>query len=151
MSTAGLPRWSTTNREYVLLRQVAHVLLYLSGAALLAGGAAPLTTPHTAAGHLPRARGPVVAIDMCSIYACAVRRMLPARSSPWTCSTSCTCREDDRLRAPPVPRKYGAAPVRTPSTHQEPAVRNLEQLSGAQFAKIISILQPIRRQEIAAA
>ena len=39
-----------------------------------------------------RDRIETVAIDMCSIYASAVRRMLPRAQRGWTCSTSCTWR-----------------------------------------------------------
>ncbi|MGD0068270.1 MAG: transposase [Streptosporangiaceae bacterium] len=83
----GRPRWERDQEtgEYVLLADRWHTCFFdLSGEQGLLGQVEGRTADDTAywlAGASPAWRDAVrvVAIDMCSIYACAVRRMLPAR------------------------------------------------------------------------
>ena len=98
----------------------------------------------------------VVAIDMCSIYACAVRRMLPgARIAVdlfHVVHLAVKMTGDVRRRV--VRGKYGRRGRSGDPEYgiKNLLVRNLEHLSGAQFAKIASILQADPAgQEIAAA
>jgi hypothetical protein len=80
----------------------------------------------------------VVAIDMCSIYASAVRRMLPGAQIAvdllHVVHLAVKMTGDVRRRV--VRDKYGRAAGPAPQVrHQELLVRNLEHLSPAQFAK----------------
>jgi transposase len=98
----------------------------------------------------------VVCIDLCSIYASAVRRMLPRATLTMDLfHTVQLGGQGRRRRAPPGgPRPVRAPrPLRRPRLrHQGPARANLEHLTRAQLAKIIDTLDRDRYgQEIAAA
>ena len=127
------PRWERDGQtgEYALLADRWHTCFFdLSGEQGLLGQVEGRTADDTAywlAGASTTSRNAVqvVAIDMCSIYACAVRRMLPrAGVRRGLVPRRAPGREDDRRRAPPGgPRQVRAArPVRRPPVrHQEPA------------------------------
>ena len=98
----------------------------------------------------------VVAIDMCSIYACAVRRMLPGAQIAVDLFhvVHLTVKMTGDVRRRVVRGKYGRRGRSGDPEYgiKNLLVRNLEHLSGVRFAKIVSILQADPAgQEIAAA
>jgi transposase len=160
----GRPRWriDAGNGEYVLLADRWHTCFSgLSGDQGLLGQVEGRTADDAAywvAQAAPAWRDAieVVAIGMCSIYASAVRRMLPAARLVvdvfHVVQLAVKMTGDVRRRV--VREKYGR---RGRSGDPEYGVkgllvRNLEHLSPAQFAKIMDTLGADRRgQEIAAA
>ena len=96
----GRPRWRVDEDtgEYVLLADRWHTCFFdLSGDQGLLGQVEGRTADDAAywlAQAPPAWRDAiqVVAIDMCAIYASAVRRVLPRASWSWTCSMSCSSR-----------------------------------------------------------
>jgi transposase len=160
----GRPRWQIDEQtgEYVLLADRWHTCFFdLSGDQGLLGQVEGRTADDAAywlAQATPACRDRVqtVAIDMCSIYASAVRRMLPgARIAVdlfHVVHLAVKMTGDVRRRA--VRGKYGR---RGRSGDPEYGIknlltRNLEHLSAGQFAKITDILQADPAgQEIAAA
>jgi len=148
----GRPRWRTDDEtgEYVQLADRWHTCFYdLSGKQGMLGQAEGRTADDAAywlAGAAPAWLDAVrvVAIDMCTIYASAVRRMLPgaviAVDLFHVVQLAVKTAGDVRRRA--VREKYGR---RGKSGDPEYGVknlliRNLENLTPAQFAKIIETL-----------
>jgi transposase len=160
----GRPRWqvSEVSGEYVLLADRWHTCFFdLSGDQGLLGQVEGRTADDAAywlAQGSPAWRDAihVVAIDMCSIYAPAVRRMLPAARLVvdlfHVVQLAVKMTGDVRRRV--VREKYGR---RGRSGDPEYGVkgllvRNLEHLAPAQFAKVMDTLGADRRgQETAAA
>ncbi len=160
----GRPRWRADDGagEYVLLADRWHTCFFdLSGDQRLLGQVQGRTADDTAywLALQPAAwrdAVQVVAIDMCSIYASAVRRMLPQATLVvdlfHVVQLAVKVTGDARRRV--VRRKYGR---RGRSGDPEYGlkgllVRNLEYLSPAQFAKIMDTLGGDRDgQEILAA
>ena len=160
----GRPRWriDEVTGEYVLLADRWHTCFFdLSGDQGLLGQVEGRTADDAAfwlAQAAPAWRDAieVVAIDMCSIYASAVRRMLPAARLVvdlfHVVQLAVKMTGDVRRRA--VREKYGR---RGRSGDPEYGVkgllvRNLEHLSPAQFAKVMDTLgADWHGQEIAAA
>jgi transposase len=160
----GRPRWRTDAEtgEYVLLADRWHTCFFdLSGDQGLLGQVEGRTADDAAywlaqAAPAWRDHIQVVAIDMCTIYAAAVRRMLPGAQLVvdlfHVVQLAVKMTGDVRRRA--VREKYSR---RGRSGDPEYGikgllVRNLEHLSPAQFAKIMDILDADRHgQEIAAA
>jgi transposase len=160
----GRPRWQVNevSGEYVLLADRWHTCFFdLSGDQGLLGQVEGRTADDAAywlaqAAPAWRDAVQVVAIDMCSIYAAAVRRMLPAAQIVvdlfHVVQLAVKMTGDVRRRV--VREKYGR---RGRSGDPEYGVkgllvRNLEHLGPAQFAKVIDTLGADRHgQEIAAA
>jgi transposase len=160
----GRPRWCTDedSGEYVLLADRWHTCFFdLSGDQGLLGQVEGRTADDAAywltqAAPAWRDAVQVVAIDMCSIYASAVRRMLPSAQLAvdlfHVVQLAVKMTGDVRRRA--VREKYGR---RGRSGDPEYGlkgllVRNLEHLSPAQFAKVIDTLDRDQHgQEILAA
>ncbi len=160
----GRPRWRADagTGEYVLLADRWHTCFFdLSGDQGLLGQVEGRTADDAAywlvqAGPAWRDAIQVVAIDMCSIYASAVRRMLPRAQLVvdlfHVVQLAVKVTGDVRRRA--VREKHGR---RGRSGDPEYGlkgllVRNLEHLSPAQFAKVIDTLVADRHgQEILAA
>jgi transposase len=160
----GRPRWQVNevSGEYVLLADRWHTCFFdLSGDQGLLGQVEGRTADDAAywlAQAAPAWRDAirVVAIDMCSIYASAVRRMLPAARLVvdlfHVVQLAVKMTGDVRRRA--VREKYGR---RGRSGDPEYGVkgllvRNLEHLGPDRFAKVIDTLGADRHgQEIAAA
>ena len=160
----GRPRWKTeaATGEYVLLADRWHTcFIDLSGEQGLLGQVEGRTADDAAywlAQATPAWRDTirVVAIDMCSIYASAVRRMLPGAQIAvdlfHVVHLAVKMTGDVRRRV--VRGKYGR---RGRSGDPEYGIknlltRNLEHLSPAQFAKVTDTLQADPGgQEIAAA
>ena len=160
----GRPRWriDADTGEYVLLADRWHTCFFdLSGAQGLLGQVEGRTADDAAywlAQAAPAWRDAieVVAMDMCSIYASAVRRMLPAGRLVidlfHVVQLAVKMTGDVRRRV--VREKHGR---RGRSGDPEYGikgllVRNLEHLRPSQFAKIMDTLGADRRgQEIAAA
>jgi transposase len=153
MSTAAAgPRWRTDedSGEYVLLADRWHTCFFdLAGDQGLLGQVEGRTADDAAywmwqAGPAWRDHVEVVAIDMCSIYASAVRRMLPHATLVvdlfHVVQLAVKMTGDVRRRV--VRGKYGR---RGRSGDPEYGVkgllvRNLEHLSPAQFAKVMDTL-----------
>jgi hypothetical protein len=160
----GRPRWKTdaVTGEYVLLADRWHTCFFdLSGDQGLPGQVEGRTADDAAywlAQATPSWRDAVrtVAIDMCSIYASAVRRMLPgARIAVdlfHVVHLAVKMTGDVRRRM--VRGKYGRRGRSGDPEYgiKHLLVRNLEHLSQAQFAKVMDTLQAdTAGQEIAAA
>ena len=160
----GRPRWRIDEQtgEYLLLADRWHTCFFdLSGGQGLLGQVEGRTADDAAywlAQATPAWRDAVrvVAIDMCSIYASAVRRMLPgARIAVdlfHVVHLAVKMTGDVRRRV--VRGKYGRRGRSGDPEYgiKNLLVRNLEHLSGDQFAKITGILQAdAAGQEIAAA
>jgi transposase len=160
----GRPRWRTDaeSGEYVLLADRWHTCFFdLSGDQGLLGQVEGRTTDDAAywlAQAAPAWRDgiQVVAIDMCSIYASAVRRMLPAAQLVvdlfHVVQLAVKMTGDVRRRA--VREKYGRRGRSGDAEYglKGLLVRNLEHLSLAQFAKVIGTLnRDAAGQEILAA
>jgi transposase len=160
----GRPRWRINEQtgEYLLLADRWHTCFFdLSGGQGLLGQVEGRTADDAAywlAQATPAWRNAiqVVAIDMCSIYASAVRRILPgARIAVdlfHVVHLAVKMTGDVRRRV--VRGKYGRRGRSGDPEYgiKNLLVRNLEHLSPAQFAKIISTLQADPAgQEIAAA
>ncbi len=160
----GRPRWERDGEtgEYVLLADRWHTCFFdLSGEQGLLGQVEGRTADDTAywlAGASPAWRDAVrvVAIDMCGIYACAVRRMLPGAQIAvdlfHVVHLAVKMTGDVRRRV--VRGKYGRRGRSGDPEYgiKNLLVRNLEHLSGAQFTKILDTLDRDRYgQEIAAA
>lgn len=160
----GRPRWHTDPEtgEYVLLADRWHTCFAdLSGDQGLLGQVEGRTADDAAywlAQCSPAWRDAVqvVAIDMCSIYASAVRRVLPAAQLVidlfHVVQLAVKMTGDVRRRA--VREKYGRRGRSGDSEYglKGLLVRNLEHLSPAQFAKIMGTLSGDRAgQEILAA
>jgi transposase len=160
----GRPRWERDGEtgEYMLLADRWHTCFFdLSGEQGLLGQVEGRTADDTAywlAGASPAWRDAVrvVAIDMCSTYACAVRRMLPGAQIAvdlfHVVHLAVKMTGDVRRRV--VRGKYGRRGRSGDPEYgiKNLLVRNLEHLTGVQFAKIVSILQADPAgQEIAAA
>ena len=150
----GRPRWRRDEEtgEYVQLADRWHTCFFdLSGQAGHAWArlrAGPPMTPRTgwpSAAPAWRDAVRVVAIDMCTIYASAVRRMLPGardrggpvprgaagrQDRPATCAAARSGSKYGRRGRSGDP-EYGIKNL---------LVRNLEHLTPAQFAKIIETL-----------
>ena len=148
----GRPRWlrDEQTREYVQLADRWHTCFYdLSGEQGMLGQAEGRTADDAAywlAGATPAWRDAVqvVAIDMCSIYLSAVRRILPGAAVAvdlfHVVQQAVKTLGDERRRA--IRDKYGR---RGRSGDPEYGIkhlieRNLETLSPDQFAKIINTL-----------
>jgi transposase len=160
----GRPRWRIDegSGEYVLLADRWHTCFFdLSGEQGLLGQVEGRTADDAAywlaqAAPAWRDAVQVVAIDMCSIYASAVRRMLPAAQLVvdlfHVVQLAVKMTGDVRRRV--VREKYGRR-GRSGDTEygvKGLLVRNLEHLSPAQFAKIMDTLGGDRHgQEIAVA
>jgi transposase len=160
----GRPRFArdAETGEYVLLADRWHTCFYdLSGGQGLLGQVEGRTADDTAywLAQQPAAWRDaieVVAIDMCSIYASAVARMLPRAALAvdlfHVVQLAVKAAGDVRRRA--VRAKYGR---RGRSGDPEYGVkrlltRNVEDLTGAQFAKVIATLEADRHgQEVLAA
>ena len=160
----GRPRWRIDGQtgEYLLLADRWHTCFFdLSGGQGLLGQVEGRTADDAAywlAQAAPAWRDAVrvVAIDMCSIYASAVRRMLPGAKIAvdlfHVVHLAVKMTGDVRRRV--VRGKYGR---RGRSGDPEYGIknlldRNLEHLSSAQFAKVTGALQAdAAGQEIAAA
>jgi transposase len=160
----GRPRWERDagTGEYTLLADRWHTCFFdVSGQQGLLGQVEGRTADDAAywlaqAAPAWRDAVQVVAIDMCSIYAAAVRRMLPAAQIVvdlfHVVQLAVKATGDVRRRA--VREKYGR---RGRSGDPEYGVkgllvRNLEHLSPAQFTKVIDTLDRDRHgQQIAAA
>jgi transposase len=148
----GRPRWRIDEGtgEYVQLADRWHTCFYdLSGRQAMLGQAEGRTADDAAywlAGATPAWRDAVqvVAIDMCTIYASAVRRMLPraviAVDLFHVVQLAVRTVGDVRRRA--VRGKYGRRGRSGDSEYgvKNLLVRNLEHLTPAQFAKIIETL-----------
>jgi transposase len=160
----GRPRWRADEQagEYELLADRWHTCFFdLSGNQGLLGQVQGRTADDAAywlAQATPAWRDAirVVAIDMCSIYACAVRRMLPgARIAVdlfHVVHLAVKMTGDVRRRV--VRGKYGRRGRSGDPEYgiKNLLVRNLEHLSQAQFAKVTGALQADPGgQEIAAA
>src|SRR5271165_4019752 len=160
----GRPRWraDAETGEYILLADRWHTCFFdLSGDQGLLGQVEGRTTDDAAywlARAAPAWRDAVrvVAIDMCSIYASAVRRMLPgARIAVdlfHVVHLAVKMTGDVRRRV--VRGKYGRRGRSGDPEYgiKNLLVRNLEHLSPAQFAKVTGALQADPAgQEIAAA
>jgi transposase len=160
----GRPRWRADEQtgEYVLLADRWHTCFFdLSGEQGLLGQVEGRTADDAAywlAQAAPAWRDAVrvVAIDMCSIYASAVRRMLPgARIAVdlfHVVHLAVKMTGDVRRRV--VRGKYGRRGRSGDPEYgiKNLLVRNLEHLSPAQFAKVTGALQADPAgQEIAAA
>ena len=160
----GRPRWRTgpDTGEYVLLADRWHTCFFdLSGDQALLGQVQGRTADDAAywlAQCSPAWRDAVqvVAIDMCSIYASAVRRMLPGARLVvdlfHVVQLAVKMTGDVRRRA--VREKYGRRGRSGDAEYgvKSLLVRNLEHLSPAQFAKVMDTLDGDRHgQEIAAA
>ena len=160
----GRPRWRADPEtgEYVLLADRWHTCFFdLSGDQGLLGQVEGRTADDAAywlAQAPPAWRDAieVVAIDMCSIYAAAVRRMLPAARLVvdlfHVVQLAVKMTGDVRRRA--VRDKYGRRGRSGDGEYgvRGLLVRNLEHLSPAQFAKVMDTLGGDRHgQEIAAA
>ncbi len=148
----GRPRWLTDDGtgEYVLLADRWHTCFFdLSGDQGLLGQVEGRTADDAAywlaqASPAWRDRIEVVAIDMCSIYKSAVRRMLPAA---WlvvdlfhVVQLAVKMTGDVRRRV--VRAKYGRRGRSGDAEYgvKSLLVRNLEHLSPAQFTKIMGTL-----------
>jgi transposase len=160
----GRPRWriDADSGEYVLLADRWHTCFFdLAGDQGLLGQVEGRTADDAAywmwqAGPAWRDAVEVVAIDMCSIYASAVRRMLPRATLVvdlfHVVQLAVKMTGDVRRRA--VREKYGR---RGRSGDPEYGVkgllvRNLEHLRPSQFAKVMDALAGDRRgQQILAA
>jgi transposase len=148
----GRPRWRTDPQsgEYVLLADRWHTCFFdLSGDQGLLGQVEGRTADDAAywlaqAAPAWRDAVQVVAIDMCSIYACAVRRMLPAAQLAvdlfHVVQLAVKMTGDVRRRA--VREKYGRRGRSGDAEYglKGLLVRNLEHLSPAQFAKVMGTL-----------
>ena len=148
----GRPRWRADagTGEYVLLADRWHTCFFdLSGDQGLLGQVEGRTADDAAywlaqAGPAWRDAVQVVAIDMCSIYASAVRRMLPRARLVvdlfHVVQLAVKVTGDVRRRA--VREKYGrrGRPGDPEYGLKGLLVRNLENLSPAQFAKVIDTL-----------
>ena len=148
----GRPRWRADagTGEYVLLADRWHTCFFdLSGDQGLLGQVEGRTADDAAywlaqAGPAWRDAVQVVAIDMCSIYASAVRRMLPRARLVvdlfHVVQLAVKVTGDVRRRA--VREKYGrrGRPGDPEYGLKGLLVRNLEHLSPAQFAKVIDTL-----------
>jgi transposase len=160
----GRPRWSLDVRagEYALLADRWHTCFFdLSGGQGLLGQVEGRTADDTAywlaqAPPAWRDRIETVALDMCSIYASAVRRMLPQAQIAvdlfHVVHLAVKMTGDVRRRV--VRGRYGR---RGRSGDPEYGIkhllaRNLENLSPAQFAKVVSALggDPAGREILAA-
>jgi transposase len=160
----GRPRWriDADTGEYVLLADRWHTCFFdLSGDQGLLGQVEGRTADDAAywlaqAAPAWRDHVQVVAMDMCSIYKSAVRRMLPSAQivADLFHVVQLAVKMTGDVRRRVVREKYGR---RGRSGDPEYGVkgllvRNLEHLSAAQFAKIIDTLDRDRYgQEIAAA
>jgi transposase len=160
----GRPQWYTDSGtgEYVLVADRWHTCFFdLSGGQGLLGQVEGRTADDAAywlAGATPAWRDAVqvVAIDMCTIYAAAVRRMLPGAQLAvdlfHVVQLAVKATGDVRRRV--VRGKYGR---RGRSGDPEYGIKhlltqNLEHLSPAQFAKVMNTLDAdAAGQEIAAA
>ena len=160
----GRPRWriDEDSGEYVLLADRWHTCFFdLSGDQGLLGQVEGRTADDTAywlARAAPAWRDAiqVVAIDMCSIYASAVRRMLPRAQVVvdlfHVVQLAVKATGDVRRRV--VRARYGRRGRSGDAEYgvKSLLVRNLEHLSPAQFAKVMDILGGDRHgQEILAA
>jgi transposase len=160
----GRPRWRTDEQtgEYQLLADRWHTCFFdLSGEQGLLGQVQGRTADDAAywlaqAAPAWRDAVQVVATGMCSIYACAVRRMLPgaqiAADLFHVVHLAVKMTGDVRRRV--VRGKYGRRGRSGDPEYgiKNLLIRNLEHLSPAQFAKIVSTLQADPAgQEIAAA
>jgi hypothetical protein len=160
----GRPRWRLDEEsgQYVQLADRWHTCFFdLSGGQGLLGQVEGRTADDTAywlAGATPAWRDAVqvVAIDMCSIYASAVRRMLPraqlAADLFHVVHLAVKMTGDVRRRV--VRGKYGRRGRSGDPEYgiKSLLVRNLEHLSPGQFAKVTGILgSDPAGQEIAAA
>ena len=148
----GRPRWRLDEEtgEYVQLADRWHTCFYdLSGKQGMLGQAEGRTADDAAywlAGAAPAWRDGVrvVAIDMCTIYASAVRRMLPgaviAVDLFHVVQLAVKTVGDVRRRA--IREKYGRRGKSGDPEYgvKNLLVRNLENLTPAQFAKIIETL-----------
>jgi transposase len=160
----GRPRWriDEDTGEYLLLADRWHTCFFdLSGDQALLGQVEGRTADDAAywlwqAGPAWRDAVQVVAIDMCSIYKSAVRRMLPQATlvADLFHVVQLAVKVTGDVRRRVVRRKYGR---RGRSGDPEYGVkgllvRNLEHLSPAQFAKVMGTLGDDRDgQEILAA
>jgi transposase len=160
----GRPRWRADEQsgEYAVLADRWHTCFAdLSGDQALLGQVEGRTADDTAywLAQQPAAwrdAVQVVAIDMCSIYASAVRRMLPAATLVidlfHVVQLAVKATGDVRRRV--VRRKYGRRGRSGDPEYGVKALltRNLEHLSPAQFAKVMDTLGGSRDgQEILAA
>ena len=160
----GRPRWRIDEQtgEYLLLADRWHTCFFdLSGEQGLLGQVQGRTADDTAywlAQATPawRERIETVAIDMCSIYASAVRRMLPGAQLVvdlfHVVHLAVKMTGDVRRRV--VRGKYGRRGRSGDAEYGVKGllVRNLEHLSPGQFAKVTDALQAdAAGQEIAAA
>jgi transposase len=160
----GRPRWriDADTGEYILLADRWHTCFFdLSGDQGLLGQVEGRTADDAAywlaqAAPAWRDHIQVVAIDMCSIYASAVRRMLPAARLVidlfHVVQLAVKMTGDVRRRV--VRAKYGRRGRSGDAEYGVKGllVRNLEHLRPAQFAKIMDTLGADRHgQEIAAA
>ena len=160
----GRPRWriDKDSEEYVLLVDRWHTCFFdLPGDQGLLGQVEGRTADDAAywlaqAAPAWRDAVQVVAIDMCSIYAPAVRRMLPAAQLAvdlfHVVQLAVKMTGDVRRRA--VREKYGRRGRSGDAEYglKGLLVRNLEHLSPAQFAKVMGTLgRDVAGQEILAA
>ncbi len=160
----GRPRWRIDEEtgEYVLLADRWHTCFFdLSGEQGLLGQVEGRTADDAAywlaqAPAAWRDRVEVVAIDMCSIYASAIRRMLPAAQLVaglfHVVQLAVKATGDVRRRA--VREKHGRRGRSGDAEYGVKGllVRNLEHLSPAQFAKVMDTLGGDRHgQQILAA
>jgi transposase len=160
----GRPRWRADEQtgEYLLLADRWHTCFFdLSGDQGLLGQVEGRTAEDAAywlAQATPAWRDAVqvVAIDMCSVYASAVRRMLPAARLVvdlfHVVQLAVKVTGDVRRRA--VREKYGRRGRSGDPEYglKSLLVRNLEHLSPAQFAKVMDTLDADQHgQQIAAA
>jgi transposase len=160
----GRPRWRIDEQtgEYLLLADRWHTCFFdLSGGQGLLGQVEGRTADDAAywlaqAAPAWRSAVRVVAIDMCSIYASAVRRMLPGAQLAvdlfHVVHLAVKMTGDVRRRV--VRGKYGRRGRSGDPEYgiKNLLVRNLEHLSPAQFAKVIGTLDAdAGGQEIAAA
>jgi transposase len=160
----GKPRWRTAadTGEYELLADRWHTCFFdLSGDQGLLGQVEGRTADDAAywlaqAAPAWREAIQIVAIDMCSIYASAVRRMLPGAQIAvdlfHVVHLAVKMTGDVRRRV--VRGKYGRRGRSGDPEYgiKNMLVRNMEHLSPGQFAKIIDTLQTdAAGQEIAAA
>jgi transposase len=160
----GRPRWrlDAVTGEYLLLADRWHTCFFdLSGDQGLLGQVEGRTADD-AAYWLAQATAAwrdavrVVAIDMCSIYACAVRRMLPSAQlvADLFHVVHLAVKMTGDVRRRVVRGKYGRRGRSGDPEYgiKHLLVRNLEHLSPAQFAKVTGALQADPGgQEIAAA
>jgi len=160
----GRPRWRIDEHsgEYVLLADRWHTCFFdLSGDQGLLGQVEGRTADDAAywmwqAGQHWRDAVQIAVIDMCSIYAAAIRRMLPGAAIAvdlfHVVQLATKMIGDVRRRA--VREKYGRRGRCGDAEYgiKSLLVRNLEHLSTAQFAKVIDTLGADRHgQQIAAA